>query len=153
MKIFLDKSKRCVSILLLIRIITNNMKKILRRQTKQRNTILEELKKVKTHPAADSLFKLVRKRLPQISFGTVYRNLNLLRDQGQILELSCGRHSCRYDGTTKNHYHFFCLNCKKVFDIDEPVIKSLDKKIGGKSGFKVEYHRIDFYGYCRDCKG
>lgn len=124
-----------------------------RRNTRQRRLILEELRKVKTHPAADSIFKLVRKRIPAISFGTVYRNLNLLRDQGEILELSCGRYSCRYDGSTHNHYHFLCLKCKNVFDIDAPVLEYLDIKVSENSGFTVKYHRIDFYGYCKDCKG
>lgn len=127
-------------------------KEILRRKTKQRNIILEELRKVKTHPTADSVFKMVRRRLSNISFGTVYRNLSFLRDQGHILELTCGKYSCRYDGETRNHYHFFCLDCQKVFDLHMPVLKNLDERINQKSGFQVKYHRIDFYGYCRDCK-
>lgn len=128
-------------------------KEILRRATRQRKLILEELRKVKTHPTADSLFRAARRRLPSVSFGTVYRNLNLLKDEGQILELTCGKYSCRYDGDTKNHYHFFCLKCKKVFDLDEPILKDLDKKVSRKSGMNIKYHRIDFYGYCKDCKG
>ncbi len=127
-------------------------KAILRRETRQRRLILEELKKTRTHPTADSIFKIVRKRLPSISFGTVYRNLNLLRDEGKILELVCGRYSCRYDGDTKNHYHLICLKCKRVFDLDEPVLKDLDERVSKRSGIRVEYHRIDFYGYCKRCK-
>lgn len=127
-------------------------KEILRRKTKQRSIILEELRKTKAHPSADLLFKMVRRKIPSISFGTVYRNLNLLRDQGQILELFCGKYSCRYDGNLKNHYHFFCVKCKNVFDIYEPLLDNLDYRIGKKLGFQVQYHRIDFYGYCRDCK-
>lgn len=150
----LDKIKIYIIILLVIRIITNKMlKNILRRNTRQRNIILEELKKVKNHPTADSLFKLVRKKLPFISFGTVYRNLNLLRDQGQILELTCGRYSCRYDGDIRNHYHFFCVSCKQLFDLDGPILKNLDKRVSKNSGVVVKYHRIYFYGYCRECKG
>lgn len=128
-------------------------RKIIRRETRQKTIILEELRKVKSHPTADSIFRMVRRRIPCVSFGTVYRNLNLLRDQGQILELACGKYSCRYDGNTTNHYHFFCLKCKRVFDLDELILENLDKKITQKSGMKIEYHRIDFYGYCRDCKG
>ena len=82
-------------------------REIKRRATKQKGIILEELSKVKTHPTADSVFSIVRKRLPTISFGTVYRNLNLLRDDGKVLELSAGRYSCRYDATTANHYSNF----------------------------------------------
>lgn len=127
-------------------------KEILRRTTKQRRVILEELRKVKTHPSADAIFIMVRKKLPSISFGTVYRNLNLLRDEGQIIELACGKYRCRYDGTIKNHYHFICLKCERVFDLDEPILKKLDNKLSKKSKFQIKYHRMDFYGYCRECK-
>src|SRR3989338_3546915 len=112
--------------LLIIRIITIIIKeKILRRKSKQRKIILDELKKLKTHPRADLLFKIVRKKLPNISFGTVYRNLNLLRDRGEVLELTCGKHGCRYDGTATNHYHFSCLKCGRVFYLDQPGLRDL----------------------------
>lgn len=128
------------------------MKEKVRRNSKQRNIILGELKKLKTHPTADSLFKIVRSKIPKISFGTVYRNLNLLRQQNQILELTCGRYSCRYDGTTSNHYHFVCKICGKVFDVDISLIENLEKQIEKKSGFSIESHRLEFYGKCKNCK-
>lgn len=93
---------------------------ILRRHTRQRAVILNELRKVKTHPTADAIYRMVRKRLPSISFGTVYRNLSLLRDGGDILELTCGKYRCRYDGDNREHYHFICLECENVFDADMP---------------------------------
>lgn len=127
-------------------------KEIVRRSTRQRQVILEELSKVKTHPTADSVFRMVRKRLPGISYGTVYRNLNLLRDENKVLELSCGRYSCRYDATVKNHYHFFCLGCKNVFDMEDvPLLKDLDGLTGNNPEFKVVSHRLEFHGYCRKC--
>ncbi|MCM8778890.1 MAG: transcriptional repressor [Candidatus Omnitrophica bacterium] len=128
-------------------------KKIQRRLTKQRRIILEELRKTKSHPTADTLFKLVRRRLPRIGFGTVYRNLNLLREEGEILELTCGKYSCRYDGNMEPHYHFFCLRCKRVLDLGIPILKGLDAQVGEKIKGEVKYHRIDFYGYCRECSG
>ena len=124
-----------------------------RRNTKQRRIILDELYKIRTHPSADTLFKMVRKRIPDISYGTVYRNLNLLKDENRVLELSFGKHSCRYDGTVKEHFHFFCLKCKNVFDVEETDIGQLDKKIADKMNFKVEYHRLEFFGYCDKCGG
>lgn len=127
-------------------------KNIIRRNTSQRQVILEELRKVQTHPTADAIFKMVRKRLPNISYGTVYRNLNLLRDESKVLELSCGRYSCRYDGTVSNHYHFFCLGCKNVFDMEDlPLLKDLDALAGANPDFKVFSHRLEFHGYCRKC--
>jgi Fe2+ or Zn2+ uptake regulation protein len=126
-------------------------KNISRRATKQRKIILEELRRVRTHPTADSIFKMVRKRLPSISFGTVYRNLNLLKDEGKILELTCGKYSCHYDGNPQMHYHFFCLHCGKIFDIEELNLEDLNKMLNKKSDFVARYHRLDFYGYCGKC--
>ncbi len=127
-------------------------KEILRRDTRQRKIILEELMRVKTHPTADVLFRMARRRLPDISFGTVYRNLNLLRDKGDVLELTCGKYKCRYDGDTKAHYHFLCVKCKSVFDVNIPILRGLDKKVNEALKSQVKYHRVEFYGYCRDCK-
>lgn len=124
-----------------------------RRNTRQRRIILEELSKVKTHPRADVLFQMVRKKIPAISLGTVYRNLNLLKEEGRVLELQCGKDSSRYDADTRNHYHFFCRKCESIFDLDEPLLEDLDKTISKASGLSVQYHRINFYGYCGNCKG
>lgn len=147
----LDKNRFCEIIIIII--IINKMKReIKRRSTKQKSIILEELAKVKTHPTADSVFRLTRRKLPSVSFGTVYRNLNLLRDEGKIMELSAGRYSCRYDAATANHYHFICLACGSLFDVDAEVLKDIDSKISKRSGMKVKYHRMKFYGYCLNCK-
>lgn len=127
-------------------------REILRRETRQRNAILEELRKVKTHPTACDIYKTVRRKIPSISFGTIYRNLNLLREEGKILELSCGKHSSRYDATVSPHYHFCCLACKNVFDVNISVLKNLDKRIGKNLGFDVLSHQIDFFGYCDNCR-
>ena len=113
---------------------------------------MDELCKVKTHPSADSLFKMVRKRLPSISYGTVYRNLNLLKEENKVLELSFGKYSCRYDGVVSEHLHFFCLKCKNVFDVEEVSLNDWEEKVSKKLNFKVEYHRVEFYGYCDKCK-
>ena len=127
-------------------------KNILRRNTRQRQVILEELRKVKSHPTADAVFKMVRKRFPGISYGTVYRNLNLLRDESKVMELSYGRYSRRYDGTVGNHYHFFCLSCKNVFDLEDlPLLKDLEELAGANPDFRVVSHRLEFHGYCRKC--
>ena len=127
-------------------------KTISRRNTRQRNLILQSLKNSKEHPSAEELFRAVRRELPKISFGTVYRNLNLLRDKGEALELSCGKYRSRYDGEIKNHYHFFCLSCEKVFDLDWPLSSHLDRQVSKKTGYKINFHRINFYGQCQKCK-
>jgi Fur family transcriptional regulator, peroxide stress response regulator len=128
------------------------MDKNSRRNTKQRRVILGELLKTKAHPDASALFKIVRRRIPDISIGTVYRNLNLLKGDGRIIELACGRHSSHYDADLKSHYHFFCLDCGNILDLDEPLLRSLDNEVSKRSGMTVKYHRVDFYGYCGNCK-
>lgn len=139
----------CVVIFLLIIGIITSMKT--KRETRQRNVILEELRKVKDHPTADKLYRIVKRRVPSISLGTVYRNLNLLRDEGKIQELTCGKYTSHYDGDVTNHNHFFCIRCRNVFDLDVSALKNLDKRIARRMGFYISYHRLDFYGYCSKC--
>ncbi|MCM8803740.1 MAG: transcriptional repressor [Candidatus Omnitrophica bacterium] len=127
-------------------------KEIKRRNTKQRKAILEELKKLKTHPTSYTLFRILKRKFPKISLGTIYRNLNILKEEGKILELTGGKYGCHYDGCTEQHYHFFCIGCNNVFDLEIPVFKGLDKKVSKKGGIEVKYHRLDFYGYCQNCK-
>ena len=122
------------------------------RQTKQRKIILEELRKLKTHPTAEELFLEIKKKIPNISFSTVYRNLNFLKNKGDILELNLGKYSSRYDGDLSLHQHFFCLGCSKIIDIQIPLEDKLTKRIENKLDCKVKYQRVDFYGYCKECK-
>ncbi|MFQ3675975.1 MAG: transcriptional repressor [Endomicrobiia bacterium] len=129
------------------------MKKITCRQTKQRKIIAEELSKLKTHPTAEELFLLVKKHLPNISLGTVYRNLDFLKKQGKILELDFQENFKRYDACTKNHYHFYCNKCKKIFDIEElETLKKLKNKLQHEINFHITNYNINFYGYCKKCK-
>jgi Fe2+ or Zn2+ uptake regulation protein len=121
------------------------------RMTKQRRIILEELKKVKTHPKADEIFFMVRKRIPNISLATVYRNLKILKDRGKIMELTYGSESSRFDGNPSPHLHFFCNSCKKVFDIEQIDFKFDVAKLR-KKGFKVFGHRTEFFGLYKNCR-
>lgn len=73
--------------------------------TRQRSVILEELRKVTTHPSADGIYEMVRKRLPRISLGTIYRNLEILFENGDIRRLDTGSHLRRFDGRAEDHYH------------------------------------------------
>ena len=76
------------------------------RMTQQRQVILEELRNVNTHPSADEIYEMVRKRLPRISLGTVYRNLEILCASGEIQKLEAGGSIKRFDGNPRNHYDF-----------------------------------------------
>ena len=85
------------------------------RMTTQRQVILEELRKLKSHPTAGELCQIVRQRLPRISLGTVYRNLEILSRSGVVLKLDVAGLEMRFDGTVDNHYHVRCLDCGRSF--------------------------------------
>ncbi|MFW6035110.1 MAG: Fur family transcriptional regulator [Halothermotrichaceae bacterium] len=122
------------------------------RMTKQRKLILETLQSTDTHPTADWVYEKVKKEIPNISLGTVYRNLNLLADMGKIMVLNYGSSYSRFDGNPDNHYHFTCEKCEKVFDIDIPLDEELDKQVTEKTPYYVTKHRTEFYGLCPDCQ-
>ncbi len=122
------------------------------RNTKQKEAIMEVLRGTTSHPTADWVYSEVRKEIPNISLGTVYRNLRLLCQSGEILELDlCGNLS-RFDARQDDHYHFRCEECGQVFDVDEPVDKKIDGRIALKTGFVIIYHKLEFRGVCRKCQ-
>lgn len=122
------------------------------RMTKQKRVILDILRNTKCHPSADWVYEQARKHIPDISLGTVYRNLNMLREKGEILELNYGSTYSRFDGNPANHYHFVCEKCSNLFDIDIPVHNGLDKMVQDTTGFMVKLHRMEFYGICIECQ-
>ena len=122
------------------------------RMTTQRRVILEELKKLKNHPTAGDLCNIVRKRIPRISLGTVYRNLEILTRQGLVQKLDVGGFEMRFDGEAANHYHLRCLKCGRVDDVDFAVMKSLDKKFKLNTDFEILGHRLEFVGICPKCQ-
>ncbi|MDD5511019.1 MAG: transcriptional repressor [Dehalococcoidales bacterium] len=125
---------------------------MIQRATRQREAILQVLRCADSHPTADWIYEEVKKSIPNISKGTVYRNLKVLRDTGKIAELNLSGTVSRYEGRQDNHYHFRCTKCGQIFDLDEPVNKKLEEKIAGKTGFTVSSHQLEFRGICKDCQ-
>ncbi len=123
-----------------------------RRETKQREAILRILKNTRAHPTADQIYDAVRKEIPNISKGTVYRNLQVLQEDGAVSELNLNGTLSRYEAKQESHYHFRCEQCGRVFDLDEPVDKELDERVSKKTGFKVSHHQTEFRGLCKDCQ-
>lgn len=125
---------------------------IMARRSKQRDTILKVLRSTTSHPTVDWIYDQVREEIPNISLGTVYRDINQLKQEGLIQELCLGSGPSRYDGTPENHYHFRCVKCGRVFDVDEPVNHEMEREVEQNSGFRVLYHQVEFYGLCPDCQ-
>jgi Fe2+ or Zn2+ uptake regulation protein len=123
-----------------------------RRQTLQKKTILTILRKTDTHPTADWIYDEVRKVLPHISKGTVYRNLKILGEDGEVSELHLNGDASRYDGNMSPHYHFRCEGCGKLYDIDEPFNAEIDERVMKKTGFMILYHHLEFRGFCHTCQ-
>ncbi len=122
------------------------------RMTRQRAVVLEELSKTKEHPKADEIYQMVRRRLPHISFGTVYRCLKLLQELGMVRELNFGKCYSRFEASTENHQHFTCDKCCRVLDIDEPLaVTTNGVEVNGRK-MKVINYRLEFYGICADCQ-
>lgn len=122
------------------------------RLTTQRQIILEELAKVKSHPTASEVYDMVRKRLPRIGLGTVYRNLELMAENGMIIKLEVGGTQKRFDATTDAHYHIRCSCCGKVEDMDIQVIDSLVGAAAESSSYQILGHHIEYTGICPECQ-
>jgi Fur family ferric uptake transcriptional regulator len=122
------------------------------RLTTQRQIILEELSKVKTHPTASELYDMVRKRLPRIGLGTVYRNLELMADNGMILKIEVGGTQKRFDAMTDPHYHIRCSVCGKVDDMNVPVLDNLVNSAAESSAYEILGHNVEFTGVCPTCQ-
>ena len=124
----------------------------MRRDTKQREAILNILRKTRSHPTADQIYDEVRKDIFNISKGTVYRNLQVLEEDGIISVLNINGTQSRYEVKQEGHYHFRCEKCGRVFDLDEPIDKELEERISRKTGFTVSHHQTEFRGLCKDCQ-
>ncbi len=122
------------------------------RRSRQKEAIVRVLRGTNCHPTADWIYEEVRKEVPNISLGTVYRNLKTMKERGEILELSSAGGLGRFDGNPENHYHFRCDRCGRVYDIDEPIDRTIDERVAARTGFEVFQHRLEFRGMCIECQ-
>ena len=121
------------------------------KHSRQRDSIIEFLSTRKDHPTADTVYMNVRQSFPNISLGTVYRNLTLLADMGEILRIRVGDGVDHFDYDTSPHYHFVCRECGSVLDIDMEVTKEEDQAAQKNFEGEIEGHRTYVYGRCLNC--
>jgi Fe2+ or Zn2+ uptake regulation protein len=119
--------------------------------TKQRQLILDVLRGTDGHPTADTIYEQVRKMMPQISLGTIYRNLRVLIESGEIQELNYGSSHSRFDGNPSDHYHFVCRDCRAVTDLDLPLLREINALAAEAVNGRVDSHRLEVYGLCACC--
>ena len=121
------------------------------RMTKQRRLILEELRRDNSHPTADALYERVRRQMPRISLGTVYRNLEILTSLGEVQTLELSGSQKRFDGNPNKHYHIRCLNCGRVDDAPIAPLSRLEDELYEATVYTIMGHRLEFLGLCPEC--
>lgn len=119
------------------------------RHSKQREAVLALLRSTKTHPTAEWLYSRLKDEFPGLGLATVYRNLRLFEQQGLLQRIDVGDGFDHFDADTRNHYHFFCTECRNVIDIDMPCIEFENELPGG---LVAKRHQLVFFGECNMCK-
>jgi Fur family transcriptional regulator, ferric uptake regulator len=119
--------------------------------TKQRQMILEQLCRLTSHPTADDIYHMLRRQMPKISLGTVYRNLEILSEEGVIQKLNVSGTQKRFDGNPRNHYHVRCQECGRVDDVDLALSREMEEEANRSSNYEITNHRLEFIGSCPQC--
>lgn len=122
------------------------------KKSRQREAILKYLESRKDHPTAERVYTAVRDEFPNISLGTVYRNLALLAEMNEICRVTCEEDgSDHFDFDTSPHQHFFCKNCRAVIDVplknDESILGMLQQSMG----VSIDTQKTIYYGTCSKC--
>ena len=120
--------------------------------SRQRELVLAAVKSSMEHPTADMVYAALKADNPSLSLGTVYRNLNLLAQMGQIHKIGMPEGSDRFDGRTDEHYHMLCQKCGRVYDVQLDTLSELDGQIQSQTGFLVHSHDLIVRGVCRACQ-
>ncbi|MEG0961418.1 MAG: transcriptional repressor [Lachnospiraceae bacterium] len=119
--------------------------------SRQRERIKDFLADRYDHPTAETVYMSVKKDFPNISLGTVYRNLSLLEELGEIQKISTGIGPDRFDGNAAPHYHFFCTECGAVLDLKMESMEHIDQLAESQFDGEVQGHVAYFFGKCANC--
>lgn len=125
---------------------------MIRRNTIQRAMVLDAVNKLQCHATAEEVYQMVSDEHPNISKGTVYRNLNQLAERGEIRKIEVPGNADRFDHICHDHYHARCLKCGKVFDVEMDYMKDLEKQVKDAHGFEFSGHDLMFKGVCPNCR-
>ena len=124
------------------------------RYSKKREAILDVIRSTSVHPTADWIYQRLKPAHPDLSLGTVYRNLALFRQQGLVKSVGVVDGQERFDADVSLHGHFICTCCGSVPDLHADMLDSgLDSLVESQYGHQVADHELTFHGICRDCRG
>ncbi|MEJ5358368.1 MAG: transcriptional repressor [Desulfobacterales bacterium] len=122
------------------------------RITPQRLAVLRVLAASAGHPAVEQIHERLAPDFPTMSLATVYKTVSLLKQMGEVLELGFADAGSRYDGNRPfPHPHLICTGCRKILDPDLEAFEALAREIAAQTGFRIQSHRVDFFGLCPEC--
>jgi Fur family peroxide stress response transcriptional regulator len=121
------------------------------RITPQRIAIVDYLLKTVDHPSADRIHKVIQRKYPMVSLSTVYKTLELLKEKRLVNEIEVDGET-RFDAHTDEHINLVCMNCGKIDDVDEDVLKNIQIRAAKKSKYLILKSSFELFGYCNNCK-
>jgi len=104
------------------------------------------------HPTAAWLYEKLKDEFSNLSMGTIYRNLNILMEQGLITKREFGSTFDRFEANTEPHYHFICERCHRIIDLEIPIDEELNQRVSSATPFNATRHQIEFFGICDQCR-
>ena len=124
------------------------------KQFRKRNAILGYLRQTDTHPSAEMVFAHLKSEIPDLSLGTVYRNLSMFKDKGEIISIGTVGGVERFDGNAAPHVHFICTGCNAVLDLPEIAVPEvLNQEVSQQTGGQINMCQLTFMGQCKKCIG
>ncbi len=124
------------------------------KQFRKRNAILTYLQQTDEHPSAEMVYNHLKPEYPDLSLGTVYRNLSMFKNQGQIASLGTVNGVERFDGSVAPHVHFVCTGCEAVADLPQIAVpEALNQEVTTQTGGEIELCQLTFVGQCKKCLG
>ena len=124
------------------------------KQFRKRNAILTYLRQTRCHPSAEMVYTHLKQEFPDISLGTVYRNLAMFKERGEILSLGTVNGVERFDGNTAPHVHFVCTDCSAVADLPQIAVpEALNREVTAQTGGQIDLCQLTFVGHCNQCLG
>lgn len=122
------------------------------RYSKKREAILSAIRSTDCHPSAEWVYQTLKPTHPDLSLGTVYRNLSFFQEQGVVQSIGVVKGQERFDGVTAPHSHFVCNCCGSVMDLHQVKLETgLDRDVSEQYELAVERHELTFYGFCKTC--